>query len=234
MYRVLCPRHEEHTPSCVIYPTHAYCYGGCGRIPLGEVGLSPETSPKPRPAEDLTASRSRIDLLPRKLIRGFELPHDSFGFYILFPESLYYKRRNWSGEPKYKNPSGIPQPLFIARRGASPTLFLVEGELNCLSIAEAFPECDAMSPGSATGFMKYTKSTLLTHVTSYSTISVIVDRDTPGVKAAIHVQSLLAGSIPKVNVCLMAKDANEIHCESGPEALRREIESLLNMRREKD
>ena len=86
MQRILCLKHDEQTPSCVVYPTHAYCYAGCGRISLEEI--DPSVQPRPRPdPEDISATLQRINLLPLVPIRGLMLPADSDSYFISFDQS---------------------------------------------------------------------------------------------------------------------------------------------------
>lgn len=222
--RMHCPRHEEKTPSCVIYPTHAYCYGGCGKIPLEELGVKPDHYPTPRPKEDLVAKRKYIETLPKKAIRGFDLPYDDLGYYLLFDGSPYYKLRLWddNAPSRYQNPTGHSQPLFVARRGKSSTVFLVEGEINSLCVAEAFPDDTTISPGSAGEFLTERFKYLLTCVHNNCTLVIVVDRDGPGVAAAIAAKSLFMNK-SRVHIALMQDDANEVLVKSGKEELRKTI-----------
>lgn len=229
MERVHCPRHVENTPSCVIYPTHAYCYGGCGRIELSELGKEASGVPKERYKENLEETRQYIGTLPTKTVRGFSFPYDDRGYYLCFPGTSYYKRRNWAdGGNKYKNPAGHAQPMFIARQLPTGRLFLCEGEINSLSVAEAFPDDSVMSPGSASDFKRYTVKTLLTYCIPYSILVIMVDRDGPGTEAAIHAKGLLVGKIPDVRIVLMDPDPNDWLCSSGKEKLRQEVENKLS------
>lgn len=230
MERVHCPLHAEETPSCVIYSTHAYCYGGCGRIELSALGRAAENRRIERYKEDLQEARKYVETLPTKVIRGFPLRYDDRGYYLVWPDFTYYKRRNWSDEgAKYKNPAGHAQPPFWVRREHYPTLCLCEGEFNALSIGEAFPEWDVCSPGSASDFKtEKTRSFLLTYCARYCTIVIITDYDGPGTEAAIHAKGLLVGKVPKVQIALMQKDANEWICETGKEALKQEVEKYLS------
>lgn len=230
MKRVYCPRHKEDTPSCVIYDKNAYCYGGCGVIPLEEVGEFPPSSPpKPKYQEDLITKRNYINGLPKKEIRGFNLHYDLEGYYICWPNDLYYKQRLFESKEtaKYKNPAGHSQPLFIVRRAYSRVLYLVEGEINAMSVSRALPEYDVASPGSASDFLaeKFTRDLPL--YCTYSTIVILVDRDAPGAAAAIRAKSLLLTKVPKVHIGFMEKDANEWLCEDGKEALRQEIKKQM-------
>lgn len=231
MERIHCIKHEESTPSLVVYETHAYCYGGCGRIELSELGRVAEAAPKERYKEDIDARRKEIETFPRATFRGFVFPHDSRGYFITWPDCSYFKQRLFNpkpGESKYKNPAGQSQPPFWARRGASRTLILSEGEINALSMAEAFPEWDVLSPGSASDFKtaKFTKF-LLTFVRYYCTVIIQTDRDGAGTEAAIHTKGLLLNKVPNLPIVLMERDANEIYCGEGKEKLREEVLRLL-------
>jgi hypothetical protein len=227
MERIFCIKHEESTPSLVVYETHAYCYGGCGRIELSELGGKvAEMAPKERYVENLKEKMEYIRSLPKKKIRGFDLPFDNLGYYLVWPDSDYYKLRVWNpdAKDKYRGPAGHAKPVFWARRGTSGTLVLVEGEANSLSMAEAFPEWDVMSPGSASDFKtpKFSKS-LLTFVRYYRTVIIQTDRDGPGTEAAIHTKGLLLNKVPHIPIVLMERDANEIYCGEGKEKLREEV-----------
>lgn len=231
MERVHCPLHAEETPSCVIYSTHAYCYGGCGRIELSALGIRAEGSPRERYKEDLSDTRKYINGLQTKTIRGFDLPYDSRGYYLVWPAGDYYKLRVWDKDAKnkYRGPAGHAKPPFWVRREHYPTLCLVEGEFNALSIGDAFPDWDVCSPGSASDFKtEKTRTFLLTYCTHYGTIIVVVDRDGPGTEAAIHAKGLLSGKVPDIRIVLCEQDANELYCEQGKEALKKEIEERLS------
>ena len=235
MERVFCPRHEERTPSCVIYETHAYCYGGCGRIELAEIGRNMADKPtQPKYVEDLCTKLSYIDSLPQKPIRGFEMPHDDQGYYVVWPDRSYYKLRLWDAPSgnKYRGPAGHPKPPFWVRRWGQETLALVEGEVNAMSISAAFLEWDVCSPGSASDFKTdKTRSFLLTYCTRYCTVVVITDRDGPGTEAAITTKGLLLGKVPSIPIILLEQDANQVLCDKGKEALRETItKSLPNVR----
>lgn len=230
MGKVRCPRHEDTHPSVEVYENGGYCFSGCGSIPLSELGLTNETQrPKERIREDLAARRAYISTLPVGTFRGFSFPYDERGFYLLFPGSEYYKQRlfNPGKRGKYLNPTGHPQPLFKARLLSLPTLFLVEGEFNCLSIAEAFKESDVISPGSAGDFYSKKTVSLFTHLPYYDKIIIVVDRDAAGVAAAINAKTLLKNKAKQIKILFMEEDANQIHEEKGIAALRAEIEKKL-------
>lgn len=229
MSKTRCPRHDDDTPSCEVYENGAYCFSGCGFIPLSELGLSNETRPKNRYREDLSTKRSYIASLPRATFRGFEFPYDERGFYLLFPESEYYKQRVFSpGDgPKYRNPSGHAQPLFRTRVLSLQRLLLVEGEINSLSLALAFPEYDVVSPGSATEFGSKKTVFSLTQLPYYDTIIIVVDRDAAGAGAAINAKVAMNNRAKEVHIVFLEEDANQIHNEKGLTALRETIEDKM-------
>lgn len=229
MERIRCPFHEESTPSCVVYPDGFRCYG-CGRSgKLSELGRAESLSPKERHKENLDEKLEYIRALPKKTIRGFSFHFDTGGYYLLWPSGDFYKKRRWTDEaPKYIGPAGHPKPAFWVRRETCPTVALCEGEFNALSLAEAFPEWDVCSPGSATDFKTdKSKHLLLTYCLQYARVYIITDRDGPGTEAAIHAKGLLIGKVPTVKILLLPVDANELLVEKGKEGLRREIEERL-------
>jgi 5S rRNA maturation endonuclease (ribonuclease M5) len=235
--RVLCPRHEEKTPSCVIYDTHAYCFGRCmTKIPLEEVGLSPtdyETQNQPEP-ENIEATMRYIDTLDKVDIRGFSLPTDGEGYYLVWPDRSYYKYRRFEGEPKYIGPRGHKPPLLVAHDGVYSynCAIVVEGEFNAMSVQSAIREQIVFSPGSASNFYGRGAEALLTHLTAYRKIFIIADQDAAGAKAAIELKSsLLARGHPYVYISLWPKDANDIMVQDGKEALQNKISEVLDLQR---
>lgn len=221
--KVLCPKHEDSVPSCEVYPDHGYCFVCQATIPLSELGVAGEQAPKERFTENLAERRAYIDTLPKEVVRGLLMPVDKQGYYITWPDGLYYKRRNWSGEPRYSNPSGHTQPLFWVRRTQGTCLYVVEGEINALSIAEVLSRVDVMSPGSAPEFNARKQDRHLTLYTKYSNVVIVTDKDPAGTVAAIQLKSLLLGKVPRIDLVLMEKDANQILVEDGKDKLREEI-----------
>lgn len=225
--KIRCPFHAEETPSCVLYEERYHCYG-CGKNgPLSDLNLD-LGPPKPRkPPTNLKARRDYIATLPTKEIRGIPLKYDDRGYYLVWPDSLYYKCRLFdpADGPKYANPTGHSQPLFWARRSwpATPVLLVVEGEINALSIKEALPEADVVSPGSAGDFLADKQRANLTLFSRYASIVVVVDRDAAGTAAAIHLKGMLLGKVPSINIVLMEKDANQVLVDHGKRQLREEI-----------
>lgn len=225
MPKVKCPRHNDDHPSVETYNDHGWCYAGCGYIPLYELGIENEESPKQRFRDNLELRHSHISTLPMGNFRGFTFPYDETGFYILFPGTFYFKHRNFDPEakPKYKNPIGHPQPLFKVRVVSSPLLFLVEGELNALSIGSAITDCDVISPGSAGDFSSKKSLLSFTTLPHYDKIFIIVDRDAAGARAAIEAKTALRNKAREVKILFMEIDANQIHNEKGLQELKQTV-----------
>lgn len=227
MRKVLCPRHQEKTPSCVIYADGAYCFGCGSQIPLKELGIEEsETVSTRKEFEDLRETRNYIATLSNREIRGHNCYYDDHGFYILWPDSSYYIYRLFKeeGPTKYLKPKGHKAPLFRANQCKSDTLILVEGQLNALSLSLAFPEFSVFSPGGAQDFISKTQRRYLHEYADYDKVIIIVDRDKAGVLAAISLKSLLSTIISKVDIILMEEDANSIHVSRGIKELRHQIE----------
>lgn len=229
MGKVNCPKHDDENASCEVYETHGFCFAGCGRISLEELGVDHELETKERYREDLAARRHYISNLPLGLFRGFQFPFDSRGFYICWPDTEYYKQRLFdpAAKSKYKNPSGHSQPVYRTRYMRLPGLFLVEGEINSMSVAEAFPEWDVISPGSASDFMAKKTNSFFTSLPKYDRIVIMTDRDAAGTAAAISAKSQLLATQKTVGILLVDPDANQTHLEKGIKALREEILSKL-------
>jgi len=208
MQRIFCPKHKERTPSVVIYDTHAYCYGGCGRIELSDLGSVYQQSSPTLPPVDLIADIERINSLPRASIRGLSLPVDGDSYYIVWPEGTYYKRRKFFAEDgsKYLCPRGHKKPLLIAHnpKGAD-TLAITEGEINSLSLATLNPSFAICSPGGVGDFKES-----LTNSLHFARYLLILDKDRAGLEAAIRTRELLIKKTPYVEVFLMEKDCNQL------------------------
>jgi DNA primase len=221
--RIHCPNHKEKTPSFVIYNDGWGTCFGCGyRAHVRDLGIkAPEK--KEKYVENVSETLAHINSLPKRMVRGHLVPCDEYHFYIVWPDGSYYKRRNLTGDdygPKYRGPSGVPKPLFRARTKAHQRLIVVEGELNALSIAEAVDEADVVSPGGAGDFASHRLKQDLPFYLNYSTIDIIADADKAGAIAAIELKSALLPHNKDVSIRLMERDANDILCSEGMEALK--------------
>lgn len=237
-YKVLCPFHKEVTPSCVVYSDHFKCFG-CGRHgPISELpGNYSYTPAAPLPRTDVRAEIARIKALPTKAIRGLELPYDSKGYYIVWPDESYYKIRLYDETSRYRSPVGATKTAFRCLGindskmslpgnvlvGDRP-LYIVEGEINALSLAKVLINSDIVSPGSATDFDRFEPDK------NYSRYTIIVDEDAPGVIAAIKLKSKILAFCPLVDVVLMGDgDLNDWLQKYDKETFQQKVAALLGM-----
>lgn len=200
----------------VIYEDHAHCFG-CGyRVSLSALGRMDIMPAKPKPPENLEETLAYIATLPLTDIRGLKLPADSEGYYLVWPDGKYYKKRRYFADDgrKYHCPRGHKKPLYVpwAPKGATTTV-LVEGELNALSLAQLQPPRAAVaSPGGVGDFGEKVLDMCNTrHLTSQYWV-LILDKDGPGLDAAIRMKGLLMQRFqtPYVAVKLLERDANEL------------------------
>lgn len=239
--RILCPRHAESTPSCVLYDRTYKCYG-CGAYGrLEELGITPSYgTPSPmyvddKPKEDIEDSIDYIQSLPKEPIRGLNLHTDAKNYYIVWPDESYYKSRTKSSEDnasKYKCPYGVPKPPFFIKREKqfswySKSLLVVEGELNALSIAQCCSFIDVLSPGGSGDFSSDKTKKSLPFFQQYNKILVIADSDDAGMGAVMSLAGFLRSNGIKTYAKLMKKDANDILVTEGREQLEKEIRSYL-------
>lgn len=218
--RIRCPWHNEKTPSLVRRKSDYYCYGSCTKAyTLQEVaakGIALEYEEDDECQENLEEKFNYITSLPRREIRGLIFPADTSGYYICWPDKSYYKYRLF--EPgrggKYLSPKGhFPTP-FWTRKLLSGTVYVVEGEINAMSIAEAMPSVSVVSPGSASMFKSERLQKLLTILKEYSTVIVVLDDDPAGIKGYIEARAAFMYKLPFVKYLLIKPDANEILSES--------------------
>lgn len=229
--RYLCPRHSEATPSAVVYGDGFYCFGCSARGPVSELGLEANEKPEPEFVEDVDATIAYIDTLPRKEVRGFQLPYTQRGYYLVYPCRRYYKLRLEGAESgsKYRGPVGHHKVPFEAVVGRYPRLALIEGEFNALSLAAVEPECDVISPGGAGDFYsRQSDKYYCTYARRYEMIVVIVDNDAAGAQAAIEAKAklmALGAQDVRINLVNKNRDFNDLLQESK-ETLRQECVRL--------
>lgn len=234
--RILCPNHTERTPSFVIRDDGwGHCYGCGHREFLPQYKEDREDIPKEEHCEDILQSLLYIDSLPKKLIRGLDLPYDHLFYYIVWPNALYYKKRLKDvGErkSKYLCPKGHRKPLLIANSGDS-TLLVVEGEINALSLALAFPEHTVVSPGgtqdiwSNAGGLKF--KDYLAYYKSFRNLYILVDDDKAGLSSGMELTAHLLSEGNKTSLIPMSEDANHILEHHGKEKLRSEISKRMGL-----
>lgn len=227
--KYLCPKHEEKTPSANAYHDGYHCFGCGARGPLSDLGLPAGERIEITYVEDIAASINRIRALPKQEIRGFSLHADDRGYYLLWPDSSYYKRRVYGAEAssKYRGPSGHTKPPFVVSEGNGDRLALVEGEFNALSLSAIEPPTDIISPGGAGDFYSKSGTKHLYGYARYARVDVIVDADAAGAQAAIETKArLVTLGCSDVRIHLVEKDFNDILCGSGKEALRDEVKRM--------
>lgn len=224
--KVICPNpdHKEDTASFNIYPSGwGHCFG-CGyRAKVAEGTEEIEKYVKP---EDLHYSLTRIANLPKKTIRGLDLPYDDIGYYIVWPDNSYYKVRLFdssSHSGKYRGAKGITKPWYKWISGQN-RLIIVEGELNAKSLIESVTGYDVISPGGSGDFYSTVGKKEVQALYPYNEILVIVDKDAAGAKAGIEVKSLLVrAGHDNVKIELWETDANSILEIYGKEELKKRI-----------
>lgn len=229
MERILCPYHEEATPSMVIYDDGGYCFG-CGKWATNEeLGRQDAEGKKViEEKEDIQQTISYISQLGKRELRGLVFPCDGTGIFLVWPEGQYYKRRRLEGTiaNKYTCPKGHKQPLLNFNKGKSIKL-IVEGEINALSIKEATQDLyHIICPGGSTSFDRR----IVGQVREDNLCLIVVDSDAAGVSAYIKLASLLYEAYPNIIIkkLLMDEDANDILVKHGKEVLKETITKALN------
>jgi hypothetical protein len=227
--KYLCPKHQENTPSAAVYGDGYFCFGCGARGPVTELGLEPGERIETTYVEDIQATLDYIGTLPTKEIRGFKLPYNERGYFLVYPCRTFYKFRVEGAEKgdKYRVPSGHGKPAFVVQKGVSGSLTLVEGEFNALSLGLLELNTDLVSPGGAGDFYSRRGNKDLRSYGAYLRINLVVDADAAGALAAIETKSrLITLGCPDVRIHLVEKDFNDILVEQGKEALRDEVKRM--------
>lgn len=211
--RIICPFHDEKTPSMVNYDTHWYCFGCASTMPI-EGGVRKESINKYK--EQLEQKLAEIRQLPHRAIRGFNLPYDSRGYYVLYPNADYYVLRTWDDTTatKYRCPSGQKKPLYI-EEGNNKLLFVVEGQMNAKTLAVVTP-ATVISPGGCT---ELNKPDTVNYCLQYDNICIIVDKDAPGVVWGLELKEALLKHKKRVALYPMPADFNSLLVDYGKDAV---------------
>jgi 5S rRNA maturation endonuclease (ribonuclease M5) len=107
--------------------------------------------------------------------------------------------------------------LFVLHTGLRG-LILVEGEINALSLKEAFPETNVTiaSPGSCTNFMNYIQQYL-----QYTNIVCIIDYDIPGVVHGDQLRRELRKHKKHVELIpMVGRDINDVLVQEGVDGVK--------------
>lgn len=214
--KILCPQHQDSNASLHVYSDGGFCFVCQYRCTLEELDLDEEEVKRvKKEPEDIKTSLSYIESLPKVYIRQLWFPADRNGFYVVWPDGSYYKKRLYSGTVRYIGPVGHKAPLFSYAKGGP--LILTEGEINALSFKTYMPNFTGTiaSPGSCNEFTRHIDKYL-----QYDSIFVIVDRDEPGVREGLKLGRELLKRGKTVKLVSVEKDINEVLVQDGPEAVR--------------
>ena len=207
-----------------LYEEFAFCFVCKIKVPLSEV-VDVETIRKIKKApEDIKEAVEYITSLLPHSVRGLSLPQDDTGYYILWPDKSYYKKRLFRGDLRYMGPRGHRAPLLSFPGSEVFNLVLVEGELNALSLRYAVGDdhrYTIASPGSCGEFLRHLDKYL-----TYTNITVIVDLDPPGVVYGLELKKELLKHGKRVQLVAAEKDYNQILTEEGKEALKKIAEEM--------
>lgn len=224
--KILCPNHNDTVPSMEVYEKYSHCFV-CGHR-MKNVNTSTRLRSKIWKTDILKRLEYIVEL-PVKMIRGLPLPYDNEGYYIVYPGCEYYTKRFWTAENrrKYQYPAGHKRQPLLSLLPNQKLVYVVEGQLNALSLISEQPLTSVISPGSATDL---TNSELISkYYLKYSHICIIVDKDVAGVRAGVKLKDILLKAGKKVVLYPMPKDLNDILVEDGKEAVKEEINKALAM-----
>lgn len=209
------PDHDDKEPSMEVYEDRAYCFS-CGySVPSEEVVDALDLKKLRREKTDIQAVLNYVEELPLRPVRGLVLPFDGRGYFIVWPDNSFYKKRMLEGNNRYIGPSGHKPPLYVFERSKTD-LVIVEGELNALSLAKSkVTTATIASPGSAVELNKHLNKYL-----TYQNIVIIVDKDAAGVSNGLELKNTLMSNKKKVSLVACEKDINQILQDSGHEGVR--------------
>lgn len=217
MAKILCKYHNDKVPSMEIYPDGGYCFV-CGVfVPIDELGVEPSER---KPPTDIPKMVSYIDSLPSRRFRGIILPHDNDGFYIVWPDRSFYKKRMFDGPIRYTGPRGHRAPLMVIP--GNKTLVIVEGEMNALSLGNQ--KETVVTSGSATELMKH-----LSYYLTFDKILCIMDKDVPGVAHGLELKDRMVRNSKKFKLIARETDYNDVLVKEGKEGLQKEFQKDLEM-----
>jgi hypothetical protein len=209
-----------------IYENTAHCFVCGAHCPVEDVLSGVELKKYNKQHKySFEETMEYISCLPVKEVRGLMLPVNTTGFYVVWPDKSYYKKRLYIGKNRYIGPPGMKPPLLkLGPQKAKSMLWVIEGELNALSFNQCYPNEDVVSPGSATE--------LLRHIEFYLTfpyISVIVDKDDAGVAHGVILRDELAARGKLCNLIAVKKDFNDVLQEKGKARAKEKYLALLGM-----
>lgn len=203
-----------------LYEEYGHCFSCGAHKKLKDIPGYEKEKPVKKEKENIQESISKIKSLSKMLIRQLQLPADRDGFYVVWSNGDYYKKRMYSGTIRYIGPSGHKAPIFSLPM-ESKTLVLIEGELNALSLAEVVKDLKIASPGSANEFNRH-----LEYYSKFKTIYLILDNDPVGIVNGVKTKEYLLKLGKSVKLILMDRDFNDLLQEGGPELVLKEWEKI--------
>lgn len=220
--RLLCPNHNDTTPSLHVYPEWSHCFV-CGyRCPTDKLDVNYTPVVNRATPQDVESRLAYIKNLPIVHTRGLRLPADTLGYYIVWPNAQYYKHRLYNGKRRYMGPAGIRAPLLEYKPVSTipDTIVLVEGEINALSLKAAYTDHNLViaSPGSCAEFERHYNTYL-----SYKRICIIVDYDNPGVGHGYVLKQRLMKDKKQVELIAVSPDINDVLIQRGVDGVKEEI-----------
>lgn len=219
--KIICPFHSDSTPSLHLYDEWAFCFVCRVSVPISELNLDPSMLDRQarREPTNVTKMVEYIKGLTIKSVRGLQLPADCKGFYVVWPNGSFYKRRNWEGKARYIAPTGVTPPLFVYP-GAAKHLIIVEGELNAITLHNvAYGDFKICSPGPASDFMRHIK-----YYSQFQRITIFADHDAPGVVFGVQLKNHLLSLSKRVNLITLTTDFNQTLQDSGEVAVKAQFE----------
>lgn len=191
-----------------VYSDGGFCFS-CGWL---DRSVSDVDAP-PREVENIEDKLRYINGLQRISIRGLELHSDSQGYYIVWPNRLYYKQRLTGSDTRYLGPKGHRAPL-LEITGVGKFVVIIEGELNALSLSKAIKNT-IVSPGSATELCRH----LNEYLTKGRDFVIVVDRDPAGVAGGIELRKQLVKRGKRVELIAVTPDYNETLQKEGKDGV---------------
>lgn len=227
MSKILCPYHNDTTPSMQIYGDWSHCFVCKANVKTSELNL-PGNIKEIRAKKNPTNIPDRmryIQSLPIQEIRGINFHFDDRGYYITWPGKNFYKRRNFDGtDNRYVSPVGVPKPLFVYP-GSAKHLLIIEGEINAITLHNSlYGDFKICSPGPASDLLRYIKYYL-----EFNRITIFVDRDAPGVVFGSQLKDLLLKNNKHVQLVALEKDFSDVFMEEGEEKLIELFENEMGM-----
>lgn len=211
-----------------MYPDRAYCFVCRYSCPSDNIVSAEELQQMRQEPADIEEEMAYIQQLPIRDIRGLKLPVDDQGYYIVWPNNNFYKKRLFEGKSRYVGPRGHRPPIFEYLTNRKSCI-VIEGELNAVSgynslSSKVTNRVTILSPGSATELPK-----ILPYLLTFDTIAIIVDRDIPGVGWGSNLKHELVKHQKKVQLVAVEKDINQILQEEGKEGVKKWFKENVDM-----